>query len=321
MTVYTNPRGVDSPMLGVPGKWTHKLKPSGDRALWYRQHFDTAVRNIDYYDEDASIALTLRFDDDPENKHNTFSVVGDIWKRGYLRTSDLGNLRCGSIHDDAAKYFPELAGLIKWHLTSSDGPMHYIANTLYHAGDRDHHGKRAGEPWAWDRAVRFAGNPIVHKLRDSFAKFLEARYQTGEFHVVAIAHDVKHGEPVYGTKFSPKWTFVGYGTRWHECPFDSQDEAQAFADAMRTCGPIFVVVPTLWSEGKKRELDHARTSAVWPEASDAFLMQEPDVLRAALEARHPALMAAFRRDMDGAGFYWSPDDLVRVAAEMGKASS
>lgn len=39
----------------------------------------------------------------------------------------------GCIHDEVAKHFPELAHLIKWHLSSTDGPMHYVANTVYWA--------------------------------------------------------------------------------------------------------------------------------------------------------------------------------------------
>jgi hypothetical protein len=31
------------------------------------------------------------------------------------------------------EYFPELKDFIKWHLVGSDSPMHYVANTIYHA--------------------------------------------------------------------------------------------------------------------------------------------------------------------------------------------
>jgi hypothetical protein len=37
------------------------------------------------------------------------------------------------MHEELAVVFPELAHLTKWHLVSTDGPMHYIANTTYHA--------------------------------------------------------------------------------------------------------------------------------------------------------------------------------------------
>lgn len=51
----------------------------------------------------------------------------------------------GCIHEDIAKRLPELAPYIKWHLCATDEPMHYLANTLYLAGDRDHWGLRRGE--------------------------------------------------------------------------------------------------------------------------------------------------------------------------------
>jgi hypothetical protein len=37
----------------------------------------------------------------------------------------------GCSHEQIAKHFPELEPLIKWHLTSTEGPMHYEANALY----------------------------------------------------------------------------------------------------------------------------------------------------------------------------------------------
>lgn len=57
-------------------------------------------------------------------------------------------------------------------------------------------------------------------------------------------------------------------------------------------------------EGKERELDSARRAAVWPDATDAELMQEPDALRAALLARLPALMTEFRAAVESLGFTW-----------------
>jgi hypothetical protein len=53
-------------------------------------------------------------------------------------------------------------------------------------------------------------------------------------------------------------------------------------------------------EGKERELDAARRSAIWPEATDEELMDER--LRGRLEDRLPALMAEFQRDIEAFGF-------------------
>jgi hypothetical protein len=51
-----------------------------------------------------------------------------------------------------------------------------------------------------------------------------------------------------------------------------------------------------------RELDHARSSAVWPDATDEQLTVEPSELKLVLEARLPGLMAEFRKDMEELGF-------------------
>jgi hypothetical protein len=80
------------------------------------------------------------------------------------------------------------------------------------------------------------------------------------------------------------------------------------------------VIPTLtWKraervgEGKARNLDAARASAVWPDATDEELSVEPEDLRNKLQARYAHLMADFRQAMDSIGFLWSPDD-YRAAA-------
>jgi len=81
---------------------------------------------VKYFKEDGKdkrIDVVLRYDDSCNNGHNTFGITGTIYPDG---TS-------GCIHDEIAKHFPQLAKYIKWHLCSSDGPLHYIANTKYHA--------------------------------------------------------------------------------------------------------------------------------------------------------------------------------------------
>jgi hypothetical protein len=74
-----------------------------------------------------SIIAKVRYDDECGNGHNTFSITAEIWDS--RRKNDCDS--CGCLHNDIAKHFPELTPAIKWHLCSSDGPMHYIANTLY----------------------------------------------------------------------------------------------------------------------------------------------------------------------------------------------
>lgn len=153
--------------------------------------------------ERYTIAATVRYDDQCNNGHNTFSITGEIkGPRGW---------ECGGcIHEDIAKRFPELAPFIKWHLCSSDGPMHYVANTVFHAGNRDHWGLLKGET------------------------------KPGKYHLIG--------------------------------------------------------------EGKERQLEFARSSAIWPEATDEQFMQSKEQLTAALEARLPALLEEFRTAIEILGF-------------------
>jgi len=77
--------------------------------------------------------VVLRYDDRCKNGHNSFSITLDATHSG------------GCMHDEIAQHWPECAHLIKWHLMSDDGPMHYVANTLWHSSAKDHNGLLAGE--------------------------------------------------------------------------------------------------------------------------------------------------------------------------------
>lgn len=161
--------------------------------------------------KEYTIEAEVRHDDSCGNGHNTFAITGSIF-RGIPRRDSYGILRtepvsCGCIHEEIAEHFPELRHLIKWHLCSTDGPLHYIANTTFLAGDRDPWGLREGE---------------------------------------VNSHSGRVGK------------------------------------------------------GKQRELDAARRSAIWPEATDADLTA-PDLVLL-LEARLPALLDEFRRDVEAFGF-------------------
>ena len=217
---------------GIRTKWRYYVEGSDEYRIWVR----------------------LSFDDECHNGHETFAVTGEIERlehRGWVEYSG------GCIHDAIADHFPELANFIKWHLVSTDGPMHYLANTLYHAGDRDHNGLAKGEK---------------RQMRDG---------KTGElsWRLEAVAPDG-------GTTSVSDLKLYSDG----ECP-----------DAV----PALQWVP--WykiGEGKARELNFARNSAVWLDATDEELCQDRATLEAALEARLPALMAEFKKAMLEIGFLW-----------------
>lgn len=89
------------------------------------------------------LVVTIRHDDECGNGHNSFSVTGTLFEK--LNNGQWRDYSCGMLHDEVARFFPELIPYLKWHLCSTDGPMHYIANTMYHANDKDCHGLRKEE--------------------------------------------------------------------------------------------------------------------------------------------------------------------------------
>ncbi len=256
-------------------------------------------RKCPAYGPDAQIVATVHYDDECRNGHNSFAITADIYdptKKGHNR-----EIAGGCCHDEIAAAFPELAPFIKWHLTSSDGPMHYPGNVTFLAGDRDCWGLAKGEVRSWDHGIRFGDSPVTHPIKKSFMEFLRDRlscdqYAKSEFRVVAIRH--KTDFKTYGCHY----TLIGYGEEWHDCPFHTAAAADEFCEALNRCKVEFVKVPGLVSEGKDRELDSARNCAIWPEATDAELSLPKAELEALLLARLPALLADFKRDVESLGF-------------------
>jgi len=254
-----------------------------------------------------TIIAEVRHDDEYGNGHNSFAITAEIYgpdvQRGELTvTHESGKkLWChsgGCCHDEVAKYFPQLAPLLKWHLTSTDQPMHYVSNAAYLASERDHWGCLKGEPHQWSEFIRFGTSPISHKLSERFAKFIKERHGSGDFQIIPIAH--QNTAPL-SYKFEPKYTFAGYGEKWHECPFDDLNEAQEWQKALR--GEIFFDrIPVSFGEGKERDLDGARSAAVWPDATDEDLISPG--LEQRLIDRLPALMAEFKAAVESLGFVY-----------------
>lgn len=223
--------------------------PERARGLWSTQTW-AATREWRADRRTGLITAELRFDDNCKNGHHSFSITGTA-KAG--RGHEIG----GCIHEEIAQYFPELAPLIKWHLFDQSGPMHYIANTLYLAGDRDHNGLRKGE---------------------------QRQLRTG-----------RTGLPCWELALvNADGTDRKYAFEW----IDSETPPENPPTALYR--PRMIV-----GEGKARQLDLAREVAVWPDATDEELSQEPEALKAVLLARLPALIAEFRTAMvDVCGFAW-----------------
>lgn len=90
-----------------------------------------SFKGLQYDNESVDLIIKIRYDDECGNGHNTFSITGDLYKAG--KRSDSAYICGGCIHEIIEKLAPEYKKYIKWHLMSSNGPLHYVANTLYWA--------------------------------------------------------------------------------------------------------------------------------------------------------------------------------------------
>jgi hypothetical protein len=245
--------------------------------------------------ETYRIIANVRHDDECGNGHNTFSITGEIDEKnpGNGRWREYSG---GCIHDKIAEHFPELAPFIKWHLMSADGPLHYVANTMYLAGDRDCYGKRKGEAMHHKTVISFGDNPItINNVPERFVEWL-MNCKPYDFEVIGIDHGGSEGDRrMFGTKY----TFGGYAEKWHECPFDTEQDALNFLSALKHHHPKWQTIATAWGEGKEPELEAARRYAIWPDATVEQLTDE-----AALADRLPALLADFQRDVESLGLVY-----------------
>ena len=215
------------------------------------QTWKSTGRRVEGYGPGGTLFVEIRFDDECKNGHQTFAITGTIYTNDSRRGRDCA--ACGCLHDDIARAFPELAPLIKWHLVSPDGPMHYIANTVYHAGNRDCNGLTAGET-----------RQIING---------------------------RTGRPSWGLE-STNPSLPRY--------IDSDTPPEETAT-------LRYVPWTRTGEGKARDFSAARSCAAWSDATDDELCADPKELKAALTARLPGLIAAFRADMERIGLLWEPE--------------
>lgn len=184
--------------------------------------------------KERTITAKVRYDDEFGNGHNTFAITADIQENGIWAGG-------GCCHEEVAAAFPELAPLIKFHLCSSDGPLHYVANAAYHALEH-------GPTHAW---IYYSGQHDPLCMEDKKERLLT--------YAKTDKAKMAEGKP-------------GYRVQWDE------------------------------KTVKVRNLDHARSSAIWPDATDEELTAPG--LKERLEARLPALMAEFRAAVESLGFTW-----------------
>jgi hypothetical protein len=113
--------------------------------------------------DNETIKAFVRYDDELGNGHNTFAVTAQI--RGRNPQTGRYEIQAGGcLHDEATRVFPELAPFVKWHLVSSDGPLHYIANTTYLAEEGDLKAARSKAVWP-DATADQLKNPEILNAR------------------------------------------------------------------------------------------------------------------------------------------------------------
>ena len=190
------------------------------------------------------VECAVGWDDTCQNGHNTFSVsqFHTVLKN---RDGDPLDYYERAVFPRWFNDNPEFHGAERWHLFGPTGPMYYLENVIYLAGDRDHWGLRKGE----EQQIR--------------------KGKTGEL----------------------AWTMESSQPKYHDGP---------------TCPEE--VVTLRWKpwmrigDGKKRELDSARSIACWPDATDEQLSVEPNELAVMLINRLPAMMAEFHDAVIKMGF-------------------
>jgi hypothetical protein len=217
-----------------------------------------------------------------------FSLTANYWEKGRRRDSGGG----GCCHGEIIKVVPTLEKYVKWHLFSpTTGPMHYVANAMHFASDRDCWGKTKGEPYRFEKHLLFNGVPIPYKIDQHFLEWVQ-KQSKGSLEIEVVPYTDRDGHV-----FTPKATFKGYtpalrwSHAWYGCPFNTVSEAEEFLNAWMKCAVDIVSVPTAFGEGKESELDKARSAAIWPEA------ELSDFTKEKLEARLPGLIEEFNRDM------------------------
>lgn len=224
------------------------------------------------------LKITIRYDDECGNGHNSFAITGSCGGNNGIG---------GRIHSFIAEQAPELKKYIKWHLMSSNGPMHYIANSLYHAKEV----KRNTVPRFYDNYLKFEDIPFTFKLSKKLKEFLES-YNGEKLEVVAVKH------PKDPETYSDNFTFSNCELDWYKCLFHSKREAEEMLEALNSRPFEIIKEVSSYENEKTPDLKAARSSAIWPDA------ELEDFTKEKLEARLPQLIEDFKRDLDELGLVY-----------------
>ena len=246
--------------------------------------------------KEGRLYVSIRYNDECRNGYNTFGITGEIYASRQSK-ADHYFISGGCIHDEIRYHFPELAYLIKWHGMTSDGPLYYLENTKYHARSKTH-ACAIGDAVAWDTKLKFKDIPFTFKEQEpGFWEYLDNVGDFDNISIVEIPYD--GGDDDYD--FESNYSFTGFinldaKKKWYATPFKTESDAEEFLQALRTREYEYVKTPIKWCKSVTPDIEAARATAVWPEATLEQLQS-----REALMARLPALMSEFKVDLKTIG--------------------
>ena len=244
------------------------------------------------------IAVTIRYDDECNNGHNSFSITGTTYTSATNLVTD-NVITWGSIHEEIVKYFPELQKYIKWHSFNSNGPLYYTANTLYHSRDREDMSLPLGVPLYTDRCfnyylsvdnfpVTFETGKILGWLKGLTAQEIQ------ELEIIEIPYAGKNNPTA--RPYAPGYSFTGYNCSWGDAPFTEMYKAVEFLEMLKSTNWEIKKRYTSFNTTITPNLSAARASAIWPGATLEELQDETKLLN-----RLPGLIAKFKSDIEELG--------------------
>lgn len=127
-----------------------------------------------YYTSDNvnyRLVVEIRFDDECGNGHNNFAITAFQHRKNKYNNwvEDVG----GCCHELIVELFPKFEKYIKWHLTSTDGPMYYIENTLYHVKENKLVAARSCAVWPDAELEDFTEEKLKERLPDLMKEFYD----------------------------------------------------------------------------------------------------------------------------------------------------
>ena len=243
-----------------------------------KKKFNVTVQDSKVYPylNNKLLKIEVRYDDYCENGHNSFAITGSSYGIS------------GCIHDLIAEQKPELKKYMKWHLTSSDGPIHYVANSMYHAKEV----KKNSVVRSYDERLHFNEMPFTFDL----SKRLKAFLDTSDLTDIKVTPIKYSGRDDYD--FKDNYTFNGITNDWYKSLFSTEREAIEMSQALMNYDYTIVQTISRYEDEKKPDLSAARNAAVWPEAELSDFTEDK------LNARLSDLLKEFKSDIEELGMVY-----------------